>query len=106
MVMGLLDVAPSAVAAKYKGINLVAISFLLFLVLNFNAAVRNNNPHDFIKTKLFSYKLNELPNQQYHDPIWTEALLTLRRITNQIDSKPNLFFLWGLFEYGRDKFLP
>ena len=79
MVMGLLDVAPSAVAAKYKGINLVAISFLLFLVLNFNAAVRNNNPHDFIKTKLFSYKLNELPNQQYHDPIWTEALLTLRR---------------------------
>ena len=106
MVMGLLDVAPSAVAAKYKGINLVAISFLLFLVLNFNAAVRNNNPHDFIKTKLFSYKLNELPNQQYHDPIWTEALLTLRRITNQIDSEPNLFFLWGLFEYGRDKFLP
>ena len=54
MVMGLLDVAPSAVAAEYKGINLVAISSLLFLVLNFNAAVRNNNPHDFIKTKLFS----------------------------------------------------
>ena len=36
-------------------------------------------------------QLNELPNQSYHDPIETEALITLRRITSQIDPKPNAF---------------
>ena len=50
-------------------------------------------------------QINELPNQQYYNPIWTEALLTLRRITSQIDPESNLFFLSRLFIYGEDKFL-
>ena len=50
-------------------------------------------------------KLNELPNQPYYNPIWTEGLLSLRRITSQIDSEPNLFFLWGLYWYGYNKFV-
>ena len=50
-------------------------------------------------------QINELPNQQYHNPIWTEALLTLRRITSQINPEPNLFFfLSRLYGYGVDKF--
>ena len=49
-------------------------------------------------------QLNELPNQPYYSPIITEALLSLRRITIQIDPEPNLFFLSGLFWFGYDKF--
>ena len=49
-------------------------------------------------------QLNELANQPYYDPIKTEALLTLRRITSRIDPEPNLFFLLCFFYYGRHKF--
>ena len=49
-------------------------------------------------------QLYELPNQTYYDPIQTEALITLRRITSKFDPKPNAFFLFGLYIYGEVKY--
>ena len=72
--------------------------------LPYNLSVRDQRifgqPFEFSTVE----QLNELPNQPYYNPIWTEALLTLRRITSQIDPEPNAFFLFCLYRYGDVKF--
>ena len=49
-------------------------------------------------------QLKELPNQPYYKPILTEAILTLRRVTSEINPEPNLFFLKSIYGYCYSKF--